>query len=87
MSGLSGSVHPSDCVLSARVCHVAVSPRLFLHSVLSALLGVGLVLVVASYVFVEFFLDPSSLRTNQHFLGEWRFPRVRRGLVPSLLLS
>ena len=44
--------------------------RLFLHSVLSALLGVALVLVVAAYVFVEFFLDPSRLRTNQHFLGE-----------------
>lgn len=43
-------------------------PRLFLHSVLSALLGICLVLVVASYVFVEFFLHPSRLRTNQHFL-------------------
>ncbi|CAG00816.1 unnamed protein product, partial [Tetraodon nigroviridis] len=43
--------------------------KLFLHSVLSALLGVGLVLVVASYVFVEFFLDPARLRTSQHFLA------------------
>ncbi|XP_029702214.1 palmitoyltransferase ZDHHC1 isoform X2 [Takifugu rubripes] len=42
--------------------------KLFLHSVLSALLGICFVLVVASYVFVEFFLHPSRLRTNQHFL-------------------
>ncbi|XP_074513120.1 palmitoyltransferase ZDHHC1 [Sebastes fasciatus] len=42
--------------------------KLFLHSVVSALLGVCLVLVVASYVFIEFFLDPSKLRTDKHFL-------------------
>ncbi|XP_070760539.1 palmitoyltransferase ZDHHC1 [Enoplosus armatus] len=42
--------------------------KLFLHSVVSALLGVSLVLVVASYVFIEFFLDPSKLRTDKHFL-------------------
>ncbi|XP_070712704.1 palmitoyltransferase ZDHHC1 isoform X2 [Pempheris klunzingeri] len=42
--------------------------KLFLHSVVSALLGVSLVLVVASYVFIEFFLDPSKLRTDRHFL-------------------
>ncbi|KAK9542181.1 hypothetical protein VZT92_000065 [Zoarces viviparus] len=43
--------------------------RLFLHSVVSALLGVSLVLVVAFYVFIEFFLDPSKLRSDKHFLG------------------
>lgn len=42
--------------------------KLFLHSVISALLGVCLILVVASYVFVEFFLDPTKLRTDKHFL-------------------
>uniref|UniRef100_UPI0037E9B6F3 palmitoyltransferase ZDHHC1 isoform X2 n=1 Tax=Semicossyphus pulcher TaxID=241346 RepID=UPI0037E9B6F3 len=42
--------------------------KLFLHSVVSALLGVCLVLVVASYVLIEFFLDPSKLRTDKHFL-------------------
>ncbi|KAM6942754.1 palmitoyltransferase ZDHHC1 [Xenentodon cancila] len=42
--------------------------KLFLHSVVSALLGVCLVLVCASYVFIEFFLDPSKLRTDKHFL-------------------
>ncbi|KAM8893528.1 palmitoyltransferase ZDHHC1 isoform 1-T2 [Spinachia spinachia] len=42
--------------------------RLFLHSVVSALLGVSLVLVVSSYVFLEFFLDPSKLRSDKHFL-------------------
>ncbi|XP_024911250.1 palmitoyltransferase ZDHHC1 [Cynoglossus semilaevis] len=42
--------------------------RLFLHSVGSALVGVCLVLVVACYVFIEFFLDPSKLRTDKHFL-------------------
>ncbi|XP_071345984.1 palmitoyltransferase ZDHHC1 isoform X2 [Trachinotus anak] len=42
--------------------------KLFLHSVVSALLGVCLVLVVTSYVFIEFFLDPSKLRTDKHFL-------------------
>ncbi|XP_034381883.1 palmitoyltransferase ZDHHC1 isoform X2 [Cyclopterus lumpus] len=42
--------------------------KLFLHSVVSALLGVSLILVVASYVFIEFFLDPSKLRSDKHFL-------------------
>ncbi|XP_054877050.1 palmitoyltransferase ZDHHC1-like isoform X2 [Poeciliopsis prolifica] len=42
--------------------------KLFLHSVVSALLGVSLVLVFASYVFVEFFRDPSNLRSDKHFL-------------------
>ncbi|XP_044214778.1 palmitoyltransferase ZDHHC1-like isoform X2 [Thunnus albacares] len=42
--------------------------KLFLHSVVSALLGVGLVLVVASYVFIEFFVDPTKLRSDKHFL-------------------
>lgn len=41
--------------------------RLFLHSVASALLGVLLLVLVATYVFVEFFVNPMSLRTNQHF--------------------
>lgn len=64
---------PSVCPAASSVLTVpsAGSSRLFLHSVVSALLGVALVLVVSSYVFVEFFLDPSSLRSNQHFLGEW----------------
>uniref|UniRef100_UPI003AAB6A6C palmitoyltransferase ZDHHC1 n=1 Tax=Centroberyx gerrardi TaxID=166262 RepID=UPI003AAB6A6C len=43
--------------------------KLFLNSVISALLGICLVLVVASYVFIEFFLDPSKLRTDKHFQG------------------
>ncbi|XP_075874176.1 palmitoyltransferase ZDHHC1 isoform X2 [Nelusetta ayraudi] len=42
--------------------------KLFLHSVVSALLGVALVLLVSSYVLVEFFVEPSRLRTDQHFL-------------------
>ncbi|KAM4597343.1 palmitoyltransferase ZDHHC1 [Fundulus diaphanus] len=42
--------------------------QLFLHSVVSALLGVCLVLVFAAYVFIEFFLDPSKLRSDEHFL-------------------
>ncbi|XP_029986409.1 palmitoyltransferase ZDHHC1 isoform X2 [Sphaeramia orbicularis] len=41
--------------------------KLFLHSVISALLGVCLVLSIAFYVFIEFFLDPSKLRTDKHF--------------------
>ncbi|XP_010894469.4 palmitoyltransferase ZDHHC1 isoform X1 [Esox lucius] len=40
---------------------------LFLNSVISALLGISLVVVIASYVFIEFFLDPSKLRTDKHF--------------------
>ncbi|XP_062273155.1 palmitoyltransferase ZDHHC1 isoform X2 [Scomber scombrus] len=43
--------------------------KLFLHSVISALLGVSLVLVVSSYVFIEFFVDPNKLRSDKHFLG------------------
>ncbi|XP_022439177.1 probable palmitoyltransferase ZDHHC1 isoform X1 [Delphinapterus leucas] len=41
--------------------------RLFLHSVASALLGVLLLVLVATYVFVEFFVNPMQLRTNRHF--------------------
>lgn len=44
-------------------------PRLFLHSVASALLGVLLLVLVATYVFVEFFVNPMRLRTNHHFEG------------------
>lgn len=68
------------CVLGSILCTqqdcvYCQSRRLFLHSVVSALLGVCLVLVVASYVFIEFFLDPSKLRTDKHFLGEiWLWP-------------
>ncbi|XP_047644755.1 palmitoyltransferase ZDHHC1 isoform X6 [Phacochoerus africanus] len=40
---------------------------LFLHSVASALLGVLLLVLVATYVFVEFFVNPMRLRTNRHF--------------------
>ncbi|KAM6252781.1 palmitoyltransferase ZDHHC1 isoform 1-T1 [Porphyrio hochstetteri] len=40
---------------------------LFLNSVLSAILGLGLLLLVACYVFVEFFIDPVMLRSDQHF--------------------
>ncbi|XP_051703160.1 palmitoyltransferase ZDHHC1 isoform X8 [Oryctolagus cuniculus] len=41
--------------------------RLFLHSVVSALLGVLLLVLVATYVFVEFFVNPMQLRTHPHF--------------------
>ncbi|XP_036881184.1 palmitoyltransferase ZDHHC1 isoform X2 [Manis javanica] len=44
--------------------------RLFLHSVASALLGVLLLVLVATYVFVEFFVNPMQLRTNHHFEGQ-----------------
>ncbi|KFR02987.1 putative palmitoyltransferase ZDHHC1, partial [Nipponia nippon] len=40
---------------------------LFLNSVLSAILGLGLLLLVACYIFVEFFIDPMMLRSDQHF--------------------
>lgn len=43
--------------------------RLFLNSVLSAILGLGLLLLVACYVFVEFFIDPTMLRSDRHFDG------------------
>lgn len=48
-------------------------PRLFLHSVASALLGVLLLVLVATYVFVEFFVNPMRLRTNSHFEGQSGF--------------
>ncbi|XP_056463052.1 palmitoyltransferase ZDHHC1 [Gadus chalcogrammus] len=41
--------------------------KLFLNSVISALLGICLVLVSATYVFIQFLLDPSQLRTDTHF--------------------
>ncbi|NXJ85808.1 ZDHC1 palmitoyltransferase, partial [Trogon melanurus] len=40
---------------------------LFLNSVLSAILGLGLLLLIACYVFVEFFVDPATLRSDRHF--------------------
>ncbi|NXG79587.1 ZDHC1 palmitoyltransferase, partial [Baryphthengus martii] len=40
---------------------------LFLNSVLSAILGLGLLMLVACYVFTEFFIDPTTLRSDQHF--------------------
>nr|XP_025043036.1 probable palmitoyltransferase ZDHHC1 isoform X3 [Pelodiscus sinensis] len=40
---------------------------LFLNSVVSAILGLLLLLLIAFYVFVEFFTNPMMLRTNQHF--------------------
>nr|XP_033797480.1 probable palmitoyltransferase ZDHHC1 isoform X2 [Geotrypetes seraphini] len=39
----------------------------FLNSVISALLGILCVVVIAFYIFVEFFINPMMLRTNQHF--------------------
>ncbi|KAH0619556.1 hypothetical protein JD844_000275 [Phrynosoma platyrhinos] len=42
---------------------------LFLNSVISAILGLLLILLIAFYVFVEFFLNPMRLRTDQHFEG------------------
>ncbi|XP_063573414.1 palmitoyltransferase ZDHHC1 isoform X8 [Pongo abelii] len=50
--------------LHCNLCDVDV---LFLHSVASALLGVLLLVLVATYVFVEFFVNPMRLRTNRHF--------------------
>lgn len=41
--------------------------RVFLNSVISALLGIFLVVIIATYVFIEFFLDPSKLRSDKHF--------------------
>ncbi|XP_061231861.1 palmitoyltransferase ZDHHC1 isoform X3 [Neopsephotus bourkii] len=40
---------------------------LFLNSVLSAILGLGLLLLIACYVFAEFFIDPMVLRSDHHF--------------------
>ncbi|NXD84384.1 ZDHC1 palmitoyltransferase, partial [Halcyon senegalensis] len=40
---------------------------LFLNSVLSAILGLGLLLLIACYIFAEFFIDPAMLRSDQHF--------------------
>ncbi|TSP90515.1 putative palmitoyltransferase ZDHHC1 [Bagarius yarrelli] len=43
----------------------------FLHSVISALLGIFLVVIISTYVFIEFFLDPSKLRSDKHFQHVW----------------
>lgn len=68
--------------------------RLFLHSVASALLGVLLLVLVATYVFVEFFVNPMQLRTNQHFEGQFGFqahtptiPKVFCGYWSQIWLS
>ncbi|XP_029464655.1 probable palmitoyltransferase ZDHHC1 isoform X2 [Rhinatrema bivittatum] len=39
----------------------------FLNSVISALLGTLCVVLIAFYIFIEFFINPMMLRTNQHF--------------------
>ncbi|XP_046696585.1 palmitoyltransferase ZDHHC1 isoform X1 [Silurus meridionalis] len=39
----------------------------FLNSVISALAGIFLVVIIATYVFIEYFLDPSKLRSDKHF--------------------
>ncbi|XP_021264550.1 probable palmitoyltransferase ZDHHC1 isoform X2 [Numida meleagris] len=41
----------------------------FLNSVVSAILGLGLLLLVAFYVFVEFFLNPTMLRSDHRYEG------------------
>ncbi|XP_061613079.1 palmitoyltransferase ZDHHC1 isoform X3 [Phyllopteryx taeniolatus] len=57
--------------------------NLFLYSVASAVLGACVLLVVSSYVLIEFFLEPDNLRADQHFwaLNETasRFPFVPAG--------
>ncbi|NXS96514.1 ZDHC1 palmitoyltransferase, partial [Jacana jacana] len=40
---------------------------LFVNSVLSAILGLSILLLVACYVFVQFFVDPTMLRSDPHF--------------------
>ncbi|XP_048815038.1 palmitoyltransferase ZDHHC1 isoform X2 [Lagopus muta] len=41
----------------------------FLNSVVSAILGLGLLLLIAFYIFVEFFLNPTMLRSDHHYEG------------------
>ncbi|XP_017314704.1 palmitoyltransferase ZDHHC1 [Ictalurus punctatus] len=50
----------NNCVGSRNYC-------VFLTSVISALLGIFLIVIIATYVFIEFFLDPSKLRSDKHF--------------------
>ncbi|KAF6079996.1 zinc finger DHHC-type containing 1 [Phyllostomus discolor] len=60
---------------------------LFLHSVASALLGVLLLVLVAIYVFVEFFVNPMRLRTNHHFEGQSGLQACTHPSVPGLFWS
>lgn len=57
----------NQCVFNYFSLSFSICDRLFLNSVISALLGIVLVVVMASYVFIEFFLDPSKLRSDKHF--------------------
>lgn len=45
-------------------------PRLFFMTVLSAVCGVFLLILVISFVFVEHFVNPAILRTAAAFQGE-----------------
>ncbi|XP_040427672.1 palmitoyltransferase ZDHHC1 isoform X2 [Cygnus olor] len=54
-------------VIENHHCHVCDVNVFFLNSVLSAILGLGLLLLVACYVFVEFFINPMMLRSDQHY--------------------
>jgi len=38
--------------------------------VVSAILGLGLLLLIAFYVFIEFFLNPTMLRSDRHYEGK-----------------
>ncbi|XP_064414552.1 palmitoyltransferase ZDHHC1 isoform X2 [Latimeria chalumnae] len=50
--------------LHCYICDVSV---LFLYSLVSAILGIILVVVIALYVFVQYFVDPSQMRSSVHF--------------------
>ncbi|XP_039618885.1 palmitoyltransferase ZDHHC1 [Polypterus senegalus] len=41
----------------------------FLNSVISALLGILVVVIISFYVFIQFFIDPAILRSDKHFQG------------------
>lgn len=44
--------------------------RFFFVALLSAALGVLLLVIVILFIFIQHYLDPSSLRTSQQFDGE-----------------
>lgn len=47
-----------------------LSLRFFFVALLSAALGVLLLVVVILFIFIQHYLDPGSLRTSQQFDGE-----------------
>ncbi|XP_069822025.1 palmitoyltransferase ZDHHC1 [Dendropsophus ebraccatus] len=56
---------------------------LFFNCLISAFLGTLLLSIISSYVFVEYFIDPAALRSDQHFEAIQNFSDVWYVFLPA----